>query len=86
MFRNPIRPSEFAGTIAMPSDLHCAVRQAYRDAMAKQKTPREAFHLAMDLVLEREPQADHANARRVVVIMLANEPELSARDAANQPG
>jgi hypothetical protein len=73
-------------SIAMPSDLHRIVRQAYRDAMAQQKTQREAFHLAMDLVLEREPQAGHANARRVVAIMLANEPELSARDTANRPG
>ena len=70
----------------MPSDLHVTVRQVYRDAMAQQKTQREAFHLAMDLVLEREPQADRTDARRVVAIMLANEPELSARDTANQPG
>jgi hypothetical protein len=73
-------------SIAMPSDRHVTVRQAYRDAMAQQKTQREAFHLTMDRVLEREPQADRADARRVVAIMLANEPELSARDTANQPG
>ena len=69
----------------MPSDLHVTVRQAYRDAMAQQKTQREAFHLAMDRVLEREPQADRTNARRVVAIMLANEPELSVGDAARPP-
>jgi hypothetical protein len=55
-------------------NLHRSVRDAYREAMAQHRTEREAFHCAIDLLLDQEPDADPARAGRVVAVMLANEP------------
>ena len=68
--RNP------AGITPMPADLnlHRNVREAFRQAMAEHRTQREAFHCAMDLVLQQEPHADPASTGRVVALMLATEP------------
>ena len=58
----------------MKSDLHAAVRQAYRLAMAEHRTQHQAFDRALALVLEQFPQEPGA-ARRAVAIMLANDPD-----------
>ena len=58
-------------------NLHRNVRQAYRQAMEQHRTQRQAFHSAVDMVLERNPHADPASTGRAVAVMLANEPGLS---------
>jgi hypothetical protein len=74
----------------MPTDLnlHCNVRQAYRQAMEQRRTQREAFHSALDLVLEGKPHADPVSTGRAVALMLANEPGLlgGARKARERQG
>ena len=57
------------------SKRHLAIRETYRRAMAERKTQREAFDLALALLLEKQPQALRA-ARRAVAVMLAYEPYL----------
>ena len=56
----------------MQSDLHHAVRRTYRQAMAQGMTQREAFDLALTLVLGQDPQPARA-ARRAVAVTLAYE-------------
>jgi hypothetical protein len=59
----------------MPSDLHLAVQETYRQAMTRGRTKREAFDLVVSFVLERQPQPLRS-ARRSAGTILANEPYL----------
>ena len=59
----------------MASGVHSAVRETYHDAMLRHKTQHEAFDLAFALVLRRLVLAP-GTARRVLAVMLANEPSV----------
>jgi hypothetical protein len=59
----------------LPPDLHAAVREAYRRAMAEHRSEHYAFDLALALVLGRLPNVS-GDARRAVAIMLANDPSV----------
>lgn len=65
----------FPTMIAIHPDLHIAVRETYRLAMTRSKTQHEAFDRALALFLERR-SLEPGRARRVVAVMLANEPYI----------
>jgi ABC-type lipoprotein export system ATPase subunit len=59
----------------LPPDLHAAVREAYRRAMAEHRSDQRAFDLALALVVGSLPELS-GGARRAVAIMLANDPSV----------
>jgi hypothetical protein len=77
----------FLEMMGIPLDLHHAVRKTDRQAIAERRGQREAFDLALNLVLERQPQA-RPPARRAVAIMLVYKPDFlpgtSSASAAGQ--
>jgi hypothetical protein len=69
----------------LPPDLHAAVREAYRRAMAEHRSDQRAFDLALALVLGSLPELS-GDARRAVAIMLANDPSVAgAAPSAGRP-
>ena len=74
-----------AGITVMPMDLHLAVRETYRRAITAGQKQREAFHLVIALVLDRQPQPLRS-ARRAAAEMLANEPYLLVGMPPRDPG
>lgn len=66
-------------------DVHNAVRETYRRAMLHHQTAPEAFDLALAVLLRRLPLAP-GNARRVVAVMLANEPSVPGALSFKAPG
>jgi hypothetical protein len=60
----------------LPPDLHAAVREAYRRAMADHRSEHCAFDLALALVVGSLPELS-GDARRAVAIMLANDPSVA---------
>jgi hypothetical protein len=69
----------------LPPDLHAAVREAYRRAMAEHRSDQRAFDLALALVLRSLPELS-GDARRAVAIMLANDPFVAgAAQFAGRP-
>jgi hypothetical protein len=61
----------------MQANLHYAVCETYRKAIAKRRAQGEAFDMATKLVCERHPGVSPFEARRRVATMLCCDPPIS---------
>ena len=61
----------------MAANLHFAVCETYRQAIAERRAEREAFDMAARVVCERQPGIRPGEARRRVAEMLCGDPPVS---------
>jgi hypothetical protein len=61
----------------MAANLHFAVCETYRQAIAERRKEREAFDMATKVVCERQPGVRPVEARRRVAEMLCGDPPVS---------
>jgi hypothetical protein len=69
----------------MAANLHVAVCETYRQAIAERRAEREAFDMAARVVCERHPGVRPVEARRRVAEMLCGDPPVAGvRDSGGE--
>ena len=69
----------------MSANIHVAVCETYRQAIAERRAEREAFDMAARVVCERHPDVRTGEARRRVAEMLCGDPPVSGIAGESSP-